>query len=187
MRTVPGMTIIAVCDAEEMKRMMPQTLDLQGPIYIRLAKGGDQVVSREELGFKIGTPIKMTEGKDILIISTGITTQIALNSAELLKEKGLSTSVLHIHTIKPMDENFVRHELGLHSVAITIEEHIINGGLGSAIAEILAEMDAYRPRFKRIGLPNQFPHNYGSQNFLLSKYGITPENLMNEVRKLMRK
>ncbi len=185
-RTLPGMTIVAPCDAEEMKRLMPQTLDWDGPMYIRLGKGGDAVVSRPELGFQIGKALLVREGSDALIVTTGITLQPALAAAAQLEQSGISAGVLHMHTVKPFDTEALLAQAARVPAILSIEEHTIIGGLGSAVAETLAEADFYTPkRFKRIGIPDVFPDKYGSQATLLARYGITAEGAVAEVRKLL--
>jgi len=185
-RTLPGMTIVAPCDAEEMKRLMPQTLDWDGPMYIRLGKGGDAVVSRPELGFQIGKALLVREGSDALIVTTGITLQPALAAAAQLEQSGISAGVLHMHTVKPFDTEALLAQAARVPAILSIEEHTIIGGLGSAVAETLAEADFNTPkRFKRIGIPDVFPDKYGSQATLLARYGITAEGAVAEVRKLL--
>ncbi len=185
-RTLPRMTIVAPCDAEEMKRLMPQTLDWDGPMYIRLGKGGDAVVSRPELGFQIGKALLVREGSDALIVTTGITLQPALAAAALLEQSGISAGVLHMHTVKPFDTEALLAQAARVPAILSIEEHTIIGGLGSAVAETLAEADFSTPkRFKRIGIPDVFPDKYGSQATLLARYGITAEGAVAEVRKLL--
>lgn len=185
-RTLPGMTIVAPCDAEEMKRLMPQTLDWDGPMYIRLGKGGDAVVSRPELGFQIGKALLVREGSDALIVTTGITLQPAAAAAALLEQSGISAGVLHMHTVKPFDTEALLAQAARVPAILSIEEHTIIGGLGSAVAETLAEADFSTPkRFKRIGIPDVFPDKYGSQATLLARYGITAEGAVAEVRKLL--
>ncbi len=105
MRSLPNMTVVAPVDKEEMARFVPQTLDMPGPVYIRLAKGGDPIVSRDENGFEIGKAIEMRAPGDILLVSTGVMTNRALDAAAALEVSGgLSCGVLHMHTIKPFDE-----------------------------------------------------------------------------------
>jgi transketolase len=177
MRAIPNMTIVAPSDAEEMKRLMPQTLNYPGPIYIRLGKGGDPVVSSPERGFEIGKAILMQDGEDTLIISTGITTKLALDAADILKGKGVSAAVLHVHTIKLIDKGVILQMCNKVKAVITVEEHSIIGGLGSAVAEIIAEarFSTSRP-FHRIALPDDFPSQYGSQDSILRSCGVSAEN-----------
>ena len=185
-RTLPRMTIVAPCDAEEMKRLMPQTLDWDGPMYIRLGKGGDAVVSRPELGFQIGKALLVREGSDALIVTTGITLQPTLAAAAQLEQSGISAGVLHMHTVKPFDTEALLAQAARVPAILSIEEHTIIGGLGSAVAETLAEANFSTPkRFKRIGIPDVFPDKYGSQATLLARYGITAEGAVAEVRKLL--
>ena len=105
MRALPNMTVVAPVDKEEMARFVPKTLDMPGPVYIRLAKGGDPIVSRAKHGFTIGKAIAMRYPGDILLVSTGVMTNRALAAAETLYAAGgLSCGVLHMHTVKPLDE-----------------------------------------------------------------------------------
>ena len=187
-RALPNMTIVAPADAEEMRRLMPQTLDWPGPIYIRLAKGYDPVVSRPFDGkapFEIGRGLAMRQGDDALILTTGVTLKIALEAAETLAGQGIEAGVLHLPTIKPLDEAAVLDWAGRAPVIVTVEEHTIIGGLGSAVAEIMAEAGFDKPkRFKRLGLPDIFPDDYGSQADLMNRFGISTENLAATVMSL---
>jgi transketolase len=175
MRAIPHMTIVAPCDANEMKRLMPLTVAHQGPLYIRLGKGGDPIVSTDA-PFEIGRAIPMAGGSDVLLVSTGITLKIALDAAAALKAHGVSAAVLHMHTVKPLDvDGFMRHAAPVEAIVV-VEEHTILGGLGGALAEIVAEA-GFEPakRFKRIGIPDTFPHGYGSQASMMTRYEITAE------------
>lgn len=187
LRTIPGMAIVAPCDAEEMKRLMPKTLDWPGPMYIRLAKGGDPVVSRPDLGFEIGQGILLEKGSEALIVSTGVTTQIALQAAAALKRQNISAAVLHLHTLKPVDVKGILSALAPVRAVLTIEEHTLIGGLGSIVAEIVAEANFDRPKkFARIGIPDEFCHSYGSQNDLFKKFGITAEHAVKNITAMLR-
>lgn len=190
LRTIPGMTILAPCDADEMKRLMPQTLDWDGPIYIRLAKGGDKVVSRPDLPCKIGEPILLRDGRDAMIVSTGITTQLALEAAEILAAKKIHTGVLHVHTLKPVNASKMTATFKPVRAVVAVEEHTVIGGLGSITAEILAEAASEAgfeaaKKFARIGFPDTFPHSYGSQAELMGQYGITTTHLAARIEKLL--
>lgn len=185
LRAVPNMTIIAPADADEMRRLMLQTVDIDGPIYIRLGKGGDPIVSRDDLECRIGKAIPMRDGKDALLITTGVCLQVALEAAEALAAKSIQTSVLHLHTVKPLDKETILSRARTAPVIVTVEEHTVIGGLGSAVAELLAEADFDQPkRFRRIGIPDVFPDQYGSQASLMARYGITSEKVAETVAKL---
>lgn len=176
MRTIPNMAVTAVCDAEEIKRLLPQTIDWPGPLYIRLGRGGDPVVSSPERRFQIGKAIVMREGGEALIVTTGITAQVGLGAAKFLSEKGIEATVLHFHTVKPFDTGSLLERARLVPVVVSVEEHSIIGGLGGAVAETLAESDLGGPKkFRRIGFQDIFPSGYGNQATLMAKYRITPE------------
>ena len=185
MRALPNMTGVAPADAEEMRRFMPTTLEHQGPIYIRLAKGYDPVVTNDTAPFQIGRAVPMREGSDALLVTTGITLRNALEAAESLSEEGIQAAVLHCPTIKPLDLEAVLGYAASVPVVITVEEHTIIGGLGSAVAEVVAEA-GFDPakRFKRVGIPDVFPDEYGSQDSLMKRYLITSENLVSLVREM---
>ncbi len=186
-RALPRMTIIAVADAEEMKRMMPKTVDHAGPIYIRLGKGGDPVVTNSNLPFEINKAFPMREGADALIVSTGIMLKAALDAATALAGAGIEAAVLHAPVIKPFDQETFLELARPVPVVVSVEEHSIIGGLGSAIAEILAESDFDSPkRFRRVGLPDAFPDQYGSQASLLKRYDVTAEHLVSVVQTLAK-
>jgi transketolase len=185
LRAVPNMTILAPADADEMRRLMLQTLEVDGPIYIRLGKGGDPIVSRDDLPCEIGKAILMREGKDALIVCTGICLQVALAAADELEKQNIFASVLHVHTLKPLDARAVHENAERVPIVVTIEEHTIVGGLGSAVAEIIAEA-SFNPskRFQRLGIPDVFPDQYGSQASLMARYNITAEHLGQVVKQL---
>lgn len=186
LRTIPNMTIIAPADAEEMRRLMPLTVDHPGPLYIRVAKGNDPVVSRPDLPFAIGKAIPMREGDDALIVTTGITLQHGLEAAARLKDAGIEAGVLHVPTIKPLDITTILERASTVSAIVTIEEHTILGGLGSAVAELLAEADWETPkRFRRMGIPDCFPDQYGSQATLMERFGLTADRLTTVVKELL--
>jgi transketolase len=158
---------------------------VEGPIYIRLGKGGDPIVSRSDLPCEIGKSILMREGKDALIVATGICLQVALAAVDELKKQGLSAGVLHVHTLKPLDSAAIYENAARVPIIVTIEEHTVVGGLGSAVAEIIAEAGFNSPkRFRRIGIPDVFPDEYGSQASLMARYDITAGNLASVIKQL---
>ena len=188
LRALPHMTILAPADATEMRRMMPLTLDHPGPIYIRLGKGGDPIVTDPAQPFEIGKIFVMRPGTGAVIVSTGVMLKRSLDAAELLRTKGIDAAVLHCPTVKPLDAAVIRQYALAAPVIVSVEEHTIVGGLGSAVAEILAESDfPALKRFRRIGIPDVFPDQYGSQDSLLARYGITAERISATVEQLAAK
>ncbi|OOV48083.1 transketolase [Leptospira kirschneri serovar Pomona] len=187
LRALPNMTIIAPCDAEEMKRLMPLTLDWPHPIYIRLAKGGDKVISKAELGFEIGKAIVMKEGKDGLFVTTGVMTQLALEAVQQLETEGLNCGVIHMHTVKPLDGEILKKWIPKVSAIVTVEEHTRIGGLGSAVLEFCNdEIPNETGKIRRIGLPDRFSERYGSQESLLNYFGINKDSLVKTMKDTIR-
>jgi transketolase len=186
MRAIPNMTIIAPADADEMRRLMPQTLDHPGPIYIRVAKGYDPIVSREEVPCRIGAALAMRPGRDALLISTGITLKIALEAADQLATMGIDAAILHFPTVKPLDTERLLDVASPVRAIVTIEENSIIGGLGSAVAEVVAEA-GFEPskQFKRLGIPDVFPENYGSQAKLMDHFNISTRATVAAVSNLL--
>ena len=183
LRTLPNMAIVAPCDADEMKRLMPATLDWQHPIYIRLAKGGDNIVSNENHGFEIGKAILLREPKDGLFVSTGVMTQKCLSAAKLLAKDGLEAGVLHMHTIKPLDSESINELIPSVKKLVTVEEHSKIGGLGSAILEEVSDScPEHLHKIRRVGIDDYFANQYGSQETLLDAFGISIERIARVMR-----
>jgi transketolase len=185
LRALPNMTIVAPVDAQEMIRLMDATLIWPGPIYIRLAKGGDPVVSRPDVPFVIGKAIEMRAPADITILSTGIMTNRALAAADILQEQGIACGILHVHTVKPLDADAILAASKNVTLLVTMEEHSIIGGLGSAIAELLADNMLQRPLL-RLALPDQFPMGYGSQDHLLAEAGLSVPRIVERIAATFR-
>jgi transketolase len=191
MRALPNMTVTAAADAEEMVRLMEATLDWPHPIYIRLGKGGDPIVSRAENGFVLGKAIVMrtsTASDPVLLISCGVMTGRALEAAELLEQRGIPAEVIHVHTIKPLDEKLIVERARRARSVITIEEHTVIGGLGSAVIDVLVEQLGSRmPAVKKLGLADNFARNYGSQDDLLELSGLQPHQLADSVEQMFKR
>jgi len=190
MRALPNMTVTAVCDAEEMVRLMNCTLDWPNPIYIRLAKGGDPIVSEAKNGFAIGKaiPIRRAQSKhSAVLMATGIMTTNCVAAAKLLSKDGLEVSVVHFHTVKPLDEEAVLEFARDAELVATVEEGTAIGGFGSAVADLLIDkLGTAMPPTIRLGLPDAFPHKYGSQDDLLEIYGLMPDQIAARVTKSLK-
>lgn len=187
MRATPNMTVVAVADADEMRRLMPLTLDVKGPIYIRLAKGYDPIVTDDSQPFEIGRGIPFQKGTDVLLVTTGIGLRLAREAVSTLEEKGLSVGILHMPTVKPFDSDMLLDMASKVKAVISVEEHSVIGGLGSAVAETLAEANFDSPlRFKRLGLPDCFSDTYGSQLPLMAKYGVSAEAIVETTNALLK-
>ena len=187
MRALPNMTIVAPADATEMVRFMNVSVDYPGPIYIRVAKGHDPVVTAGNGPFVIGEAVPMRDGEEVLLATTGIGLQICLAAAEKLAGQGVKAAVLHFPTVKPLDTEALHTYAERSAAIISVEEHTIIGGLGSAVAEYLAESELLQSRrFKRIGIPDVFPSVYGDQNGMMRKYGISAESVVEQALILLK-
>ena len=188
MRALPRMTVTAVCDAEEMTRLMDATLDWPHPIYIRLGKGGDPVISKPERGFAIGKAIDMIDGEtgasDVLLVATGVATTQALKAAGSLAADGIRCRLLHVHTVKPLDADAIVDAAAATKLVVTVEEHSVIGGLGSAVLETLSDrITGALPPLKRLGIPDKFAEHYGSQQKLMEDCGFDAKSIDQAVRK----
>lgn len=187
MRIIPGMTVIAPCDANEVTRLMPHILEWPASVYLRLAKYGKPIVSTEDSGIAIGKAILMrqaaSKGRHVLLVTTGAMTQRAMAASELLAEQNVDCSLLHFHTIKPLDKQALVLEAKQAELLVTIEEHILTGGLGSACLEVLMDNLPSKelPEIYRIGLADEFIQNYGTQDTLLEKFGMQASSLADKI------
>lgn len=186
MRALPNMTVFAPSDADEMERGVIASYDWPGPVYIRVAKGGDDIVSGESDDFEMGKAVIHREPGDVLFITTGVTRQVAIEVCEKLAADGVRAGIIHVHTIKPLDTELIDAYLRQTRLVISIEEHNIIGGLGSAIAERIAEGARHpKGRFKRLGIPDRFAEKYGRQHNLFQHFGFDAEGVLRETRELL--
>lgn len=185
MRSIPNMTVVSVADADEMRAFMPQTLNWPHPIYIRLAKGHDPIVTDAEPPFELGKGRAFYEGEDAMVVTTGIGLRVARPAVEALRAEGVDVGLLHLPTVKPLDINAIVERASKCRAVVTVEEHSIIGGLGSAVASLLLQVLARPPRFRMVGIPDKFPDIYGSQSDQLDYFDITPERVGSEVRALL--
>ena len=157
LRTLPNMTIVAPCDSIEMEKLIKVSLDWPHPLYIRIAKGGDPIITSVNDTFKIGKGLIIREPGKILIISTGIMTNIALNVSDEFSRTNINVGVLHMHTIKPIDAEILKKLIPEVETVITLEEHYRDGGLGTEILEFCNEfMPEHCKKIKRLGLDKKF-------------------------------
>ena len=176
MRAIPNMTVLSPCDGNEMELAVEALLNYEGPAYMRLGRLAVETVTDSVEGYKfeLGKGCVLSEGSDVTIIATGMTVQMALKAAELLKEKGISARVIDMHTIKPLDEELVLKAAKETGAIVTSEEATVIGGLGSAVAEYLSE--AYPVPVVRHGVNDEFGRSGKAQD-VLDAFGITPENI----------
>jgi transketolase len=180
MRTLPGMQIIAPCDATELRLAMHSALQSHNPTYIRIGKKGEPTIHLTTPSFSIGKAITIRDGKNILMLVTGTIMSNALVAAEILQSQGLSTQVASIHTIKPFDEKYLNTHINNFDLIVTVEEHGKSGGLGTIVSELLSNQKSH-PRHLRIGTPDEFMHEIGSQKYAQKKYGLDPSGIASKI------
>ena len=185
MRTIPGMTIINPADAVEARAAVEASLSVDGPVYMRFGRYAVPVFNdAETYKFEIGKGVTMAEGTDLTIVGSGFTVQMALEARDLLAEKGISARVINIHTIKPIDREILVKAAKETGAILTVEEHSVIGGLGSAVCEVLSE-ECPVP-VMRMGTQDTFGKS-GTVPALLEEYGLTPAHVAEKALALLAK
>lgn len=182
MRVVPNMTILVPCDPIETKKATKAAAEINGPVYLRVARPVCDVYTSEDDPFIPGKANVMREGNDAAIFANGLMIPEALKAANMLAEKGISTAVLNFHTVKPLDEEAVMKYASSAKAIVTAEEHSIIGGLGGAVAEVLAGKS--NAKFARVGIQDCFGQS-GTPQELFKEYGLTAENIVNKMLALL--
>lgn len=177
MRTLPNMTVISTSDDIQTKWAVKEISKIKGPVYLRLARMKTAQIYDENDKFEIGKAIQIGEGIDATVFATGITVEQALIAKEKLKEKGIDIRVVDIHTIKPIDKEMIVKCAKETKKLISIEDHSIIGGLGTAISEVLTEQ--YPTKLERLGINDTFGKS-GKAEELMKYFHITAENIINE-------
>ncbi|NMB29847.1 MAG: transketolase family protein [Clostridiales bacterium] len=176
MRSIPGMTIINPADDIEAKAAVAAALEHNGPVYMRFGRLATPVFNNESsYKFELGKGIQLKDGNDITIIATGLMVNEALIAAKELEEKGISARVINIHTIKPIDRDIIVKAAKETNLILTVEEHSVIGGLGSAVADVVTE--EYPIRVVKIGVNDTFGMS-GPAVDLLKKFGLSAENIV---------
>jgi len=188
MRAFPNMTVIVPADGIETANAVKAAIEKhQGPVYIRIGRGFEPPYYKtDDYGFEIGKAIKLREGTDITIIATGIAVLQAAEAADFLKENdGISVEVINMHTIKPIDKEAVINAVKNSRRILTVEEHNVMGGLGSAVAEVIVET-GMACAFEKIGVPDEFSI-VGYPEDLYSYYKLDSNGIIEKVREIMGK
>lgn len=182
MRAIPDLTIVDPCDAIDIEQAVPAIAEHRGPVYMRLLRGKVPVVLDEyDYQFELGKAKLLTEGDDLLLISSGLLTMRALETARRLKDEGIGVAVLHSPTIKPLDTETILQEAAQSGRAVAVaENHSVIGGLGEAVASALLQAGV-TPRFKLMGLPDAFL-DAGALPTLHDRYGISTDTMVQRIR-----
>jgi len=186
MRSLPNMVVISPCDNIEVKEATSAMIEHYGPVYLRCGRKGEKDVHAGEIDFRIGRAIEVRDGSDATIIFSGAIGYNALLAHEILLKEGINARLLSMHTLKPIDKKSIIRAAKETSTIITVDEHNINGGLGSAVAEVLADDLKSNIRFKRIALQDVFISKVGSQDWLRDQYGLSSQAIVDTVIKIIK-
>ena len=183
MRVVPNMTVISPCDAIEAEQATAAALlEVKGPVYLRLSRPNTPAVNPEGYKFELGKGVVLADGKDVTIVATGLMVAKAMKARELLAAKGIDAAVINIHTIKPIDAELIAEYAKKTGNIVTVEEHSVIGGLGSAVAEVLCENAPCK--LTRVGINDTFGLS-GSSDAVLEYFGLTAEGIAEKVEKAL--
>jgi transketolase len=184
MRTIPGMLVVCPSDAIETRATVKALVDYEGPVYLRVGRiPADIINDTPEYEFDLFKGYQMREGQDVAILATGLMVQETLKAHDLLKHQGINARVIDIHTIKPLDEEIVLKAAKETGCIVTVEEHNIIGGLGSAVAEVLSEK-CPTPML-RIGMKDEFGKS-GKPDDLFEKFGLNAKNIAGQVQQALK-
>ena len=183
MRAIPNMTIVVPCDAPEAKETIIACAQYRGPVYVRLGRPKVPTIPKKD-GFKIGQARIVREGKDISLIACGMMVKQAQDAAKVLEKEGISARVVNMHTIRPLDVKSVIECAKLTKRIVTCEEHLLSGGLGSAVAEVLAE-NIPTP-MAMIGIRSRFGQS-GSPEDLIKEYHLSTDDIVQACKNLLSK
>ena len=181
MRVIPGMTVLCPADAKETRKAVFAAAEMEGPVYIRLARLATPV-PEEDRPFEIGKANVLRDGKDVAVFGRGLMVSEEEKAAELLATEGIGAAVINVHTIKPLDEACVTEYAKKCGKVVTVEEHSVIGGLGEAVAStLLGKVDC---KFDRIGIQDQFGTS-GKAKAVLEEYGLTAPQIAERIKKLL--
>lgn len=180
MRSIPNMVVISPADAVETEAAIKAIADYNGPCYVRLGRAAVNVINdADTYKFEIGKGVVLSEGKDVTIVATGIMVDAALEAKEILAKEGIASKVINIHTIKPIDSELIIEAAKETGTIVTVEEHSIIGGLGSAVTEVISEK--YPVPVLKVGVKDVFGES-GKPDELLKGYGLTSDDIVKKVK-----
>ena len=184
MRTIPGMVILNPSDDVEAKAAVKAAYEQKGPVYLRFGRLAVPVINdRPDYKFEIGKAITLKQGKDVTFIASGLTVNESLEAAKLLEKDGISAAVINMHTIKPLDEQAVIDAAKNTGKIVTVEEHSVIGGLGSAVCDVIAEKE--QAKVLKIGINDVFGES-GSAIELIKKYGLDRNSIYIKVKEFLK-
>lgn len=180
LRMLPGMTVVAPGDPVEVERLVPQLIAQPGPAYLRLGRAGEDRVTPQDADVQLGKAnVFRPEGR-VMLLTIGGMLEVGFQAVQMLAGQGIEAGLASIHTLKPLDSGWIREAAGRAELIVTMEEHSVLGGLGGAVAEVLAETADAAPLL-RFGLPSAFPDAIGSQEYLRQVLGLDAAALVERV------
>ena len=186
MRMLPNMAVGVPGDSHEVRALIKAAYRRSGPTYIRIAKKGEPVVHAKDDRIIFGKAVKVSDGNDASILVCGRQLPNALAAASILKKTNIKCRVLSFHTIKPLDIATIVKAARETKGLITVEEHLLSGGFGSAVVEVLADKKIFVP-LARIGITDEFPKKVGNQEYFLKRYKLTPHGIANMVKEVLHR
>lgn len=188
MRMLPNMTVVCPADPVEMKAVMEVSVTFEKPLYIRIGRSVDPIVHENPVSFEIGKGICMKEGTDGVLFATGTMVKDAVCVCNLLEDMGIDIALYSIHTIKPLDVPLIEKCIKQYPAIFTLEEHSQNGGLGSAIGDVILENEGKaKVQFRKFGFPDTFAPVTGSREYLNAYYGLDAQSVAGRIRDLLNK
>jgi transketolase len=181
LRVLPNMTVLCPGDPWEVRGALRAALKHDGPVFIRIGKKGEPSIHTQVPVFNIGESLVLRPGKDVCLLSTGNVLPLALETADVLAKKNISTEVVSFHTVKPLDEERLADAFARFSVVATVEEHSSLGGLGGSVAEWVSDRPVPRARLCRFGTSDIFLHEAGEQDHARAVFGLTSEKMSERI------
>lgn len=187
LRALPNMTVLCPADPQETRLALQAALEVDGPVYLRLGKKGEQPVHKEGTGYRIGQAMPLREGDDCALLSTGTIAPLALEVADLLADQKIATNVIHFPSVKPLDNETLLHCVRKFRLIATVEEHSRIGGFGSAVAERLSDFGASTTTLLRYGTQDEFLHEAGGTAYARERHGLSAKQICDDISAYLRR
>jgi transketolase len=183
MRSLPNMIVLSPVDEIETREMVRFMVNYKGPVYIRLNRNDTPLILKQDYRFILGQPVTLNKGNDVTVFCTGEMVRVSLEAQEILEKEGISVQVVNISTIKPMNEKLIIDLVQNTKAVVTVEEHNIHGGLGSAISEVIMKT---KIPIVPVGVKDRFGQSAGNYEELLIEYGLTKEEVCRAVKEVLK-
>lgn len=184
MRQLPNMTVVCPADPVEMKKIMLLSEHYDKPMYIRIGRSSDPVLYEKEPLIEIGKAVEIMEGENVVLVTTGKMLEEGLKARKILRERGINLGLASMHTVKPLDYDFIKKCVQKYDYIFTLEEHSISGGLGTAVGEVLLNFNK-NVCFRKFGFPDKFAPVTGTREFLNQLYGLDGISVAESIQKII--